>query len=62
MCLSMEVIGSGTTASMALGIAIGLMGLVGMGVNHVLYKKLLAKGKQKYAYEILQLAKEISEK
>ena len=44
MCLSMEVIGSGTTASMALGIAIGLMGLAGMGVNHVLYKKLLARG------------------
>lgn len=62
MCLSMEVIGSGTTASMALGIVIGLVGLVGMGVNYALYKKLLAKGKQKYAYEILQLAKEISEK
>ena len=33
-----------------------------MGINYPLYKKLLAKGKQKYAFEIMQLAKEISEK
>ena len=46
---------------MVLGIVIGLVGLASMGVNYPLYKKLLAKGKQKYAYEILQLAKEISE-
>ena len=61
MCLSMEVIGGGTAASMVLGIVIGLVGLASMGVNYPLYKKLLAKGKQEYAYEILQLAKEISE-
>ena len=58
MCLSMKVIGSGTTAMFVLGI----IGLLGMGVNYPIYKKLLAQGKQKYAYEIMELAKEISEK
>ena len=31
------------------------------GVNYPIYKKLLAQGKQKYAFEIMELAKEISE-
>ena len=46
---------------MVLGIVIGLVGIACMSVNYPLYKKFLAKGKQKYAYEIMQLAKEISE-
>ena len=62
MCLSMKVIGSGTTAMFVLGVLIGILGLVGMGINYPVYKKLLAKGKQKYAFEIMELAKEISEK
>ena len=33
-----------------------------MGVNYPIYKKLLAQGKRKYAFEIMELAKEISEK
>ena len=61
MCLSMKVIGSGTTVSMVAGIIIGLLGMVGAGVNYPIYQKLLAKGKQKYAHEIMQLAKEVSE-
>lgn len=61
MCLAMQVIGDGSTAMMVLGIVIGLLGIVGVSVNYPLYKKFLAKGKQKYAYEIMQLAKEISE-
>ena len=60
MCLSMQVIGSGTAAMFVLGVVIGLAGLVGMGVNYPIYKKLLASGKQKYAVEIMQLAREIS--
>ncbi|MBD8969461.1 MAG: dihydropteridine reductase [Ruminococcus sp. SR1/5] len=62
MCLSMKVIGSGTTAMFVLGVLIGILGLGGMGINYPVYKKLLAKGKQKYAFEIMELAKEISEK
>lgn len=62
MCLSMKVIGSGTTGSMILGIIIGIIGLVLMGINYPIYKKMREKGKQKYAFEIIQLAREISDK
>ena len=61
MCLSMNVIGGGTTVFMALGVFIGILGLVGMGINYVIYKKLVENGKQKYAFEILELAKQISD-
>ena len=61
MCLSMKVIGNGSTAMFVLGVIIGIIGLLGMGVNYSIYKKLLAQGKQKYAFEIMELAKEISE-
>lgn len=60
MCLSMNVIGSGSSASFVFGVIIGLIGLAGMGINYPVYKKMLAKGKQKYAFEIMELAKEIS--
>ena len=62
MCLSMKIIGSDTTAMFILGVIIGIIGLLGMGVNYPIYKKLLAQGKRKYAFEIMELAKEISEK
>lgn len=61
MCLSMRVIGSGTTTMFVLGVIMGLIGFIGIGVNYPIYKKILANGKQKYAFEIMQLAKEISE-
>lgn len=60
MCFSMNVIGSGTTTMFVLGVIVGIVGLAGMGINYPIYKKMLAKGKQKYAYEIIELAKEIS--
>lgn len=62
MCLAMGQIGSGTTGSFVLGIIVGVVGMTGICVNYPIYKKLLAKGKQKYAFEIMELAKEISEK
>lgn len=61
MCLSMNVIGSGTAVMFVLGVIVGIIGLIGMGINYPIYKKMLASGKQKYAFEIMQLAKEISE-
>ena len=45
-----------------LGVIIGIIGLMGMGINYPVYRKMMAKGKQKYAFEIMELAKEISEK
>ncbi len=57
MCLAMKVIGN----SMVLGIIIGIVGLIGCGVNYPMYKRLLEKGKSKYAFEIVELARQISE-
>ena len=62
MCLAMGQIGSGTAGSFALGIVIGVLGMAGMGVNYPVYKRILENGKKKYAFDILELAKEISEK
>ena len=60
MCLSMQVIG-GTTLLTALGIVIGILGFACTGINYPIYKKMLECGKKKYAYEIVELAREISE-
>ena len=42
-------------------IIIGIIGFLLMGINYPVYKKLHESRKQKYAFEIMQLAKEISE-
>lgn len=60
MCLAMQVIG-GTVPLTVLGIVIGVIGMIGIGVNYPIYKKLLERSKEKYAYDILELAREISE-
>lgn len=60
MCLAMKVIGSGIGAMIA-GIIVGIIGMIGCGINYPVYKKLLAKGKEKYGSDIIKLAKEISE-
>ena len=60
MCLSMQVIGNGVV-SIAGGIIIGILGFIGSGVNYSIYQKILKKGKAKYAYEIIELARQISE-
>lgn len=61
MCLCMGQIGPGGAAAMAIGVVIGVVGMLGVGVNYPIYRRLLEKGKQKYAFEIVELAKEISE-
>lgn len=61
MCLSMQVIGGESQAMFVLGVLIGIVGLAAMGLNYPLYKRLMANGKQKYAYDIIRLAREISE-
>lgn len=62
MCITMGQLGSNTTFMYIGGIILGIIGILGASINYPIYKKLLAKGKQKYAFEIIQLAKEISEK
>ncbi len=61
MCLSMKVIGDGSSFMMIFGIIVGVIGIVGISINYSIYKKLLENGKKQYAFEIMQLAKEISE-
>ncbi len=61
MCLSMKVIGDGSAFITAIGIIVGVIGIIGVSVNYPIYKKLLESGKKQYAFEIIQLAKEISE-
>ena len=60
MCLAMQVIGTGIGAMIA-GIVVGVVGIIGCGVNYPIYKKILARGKAKYGSDIMKLAKEISE-
>lgn len=61
MSLCMGAIGGGTTLSMIFGVIIGIVGLLGCGVNFPIYKKMIEKGKQKYGSDIIRLAKEITE-
>lgn len=61
MCLTMKVIGAGTAAAMAAGIAIGTAGMALMAVNYPLYKKFLNARKKKYAFEIVELARQITD-
>lgn len=60
MCYSMGVIGENNTTSMIIGIIIGLIGIFGVSINYFIYKKLIAKGKEKYGSDIIRLAQEIA--
>ena len=60
MCFAMQVLGNGIIG-MVIGIIVGVIGMIGCGVNYPIYKKMLENGKKKYAYEIVELARGISE-
>lgn len=60
MCLCMGQIGQGLAMAMPLGVVIGLIGIAMVSANYPIYKKMLEKGKKKYAFEIMKLAEEIS--
>ena len=60
MSLAMQIIGSGVV-SMVAGIVIGIIGFVLCGINYPIYRRMLERDKAKYAYEIVELAREISE-
>lgn len=61
MCFAMGVLGGDPIISMAIGVVVGIIGLIGCLVNYPIYKKMLKKDKEKYAGDIIQLAKEIVE-
>lgn len=61
MCLCMDVFNVNAKWVMGVGVGVGIVGIVLMSVNYTIYKKILEKGKQKYASDIMELAKQISE-
>lgn len=46
MCLSMKVIGDGSTGMFVIGVVLGILGIAAAGINYPLYKKLIARGKE----------------
>ena len=60
MCLSMQVIGDGSALFTALGVVVGVIGIVGVAVNYPIYKKILEGSKKKYSADIITLANEIA--
>jgi len=59
MCFGLSVFGTGIIF-MVIGVLLGIVGAAVCIINYPLYKMLLKKGKEKYAFEILELAKEIT--
>lgn len=57
MCLSMKIFGD----AFVLGVVIGVIGIIGIVVNYPIYKRILESSKEKYSYDIIELANEISE-
>ena len=60
MCLSMKVIGNGSTLYTVLGVVVGVIGIVGVSVNYAIYRKLLDNSKKKYSADIIALANQIA--
>ena len=60
MCLAMAVIGGGEITDIIWGVIIGCIGIAGASVNYPVYKRILKKSKEKYAADIISLAKEIA--
>ena len=60
MCLSMKVIGGGSTLFTVLGVIVGVIGIAGVSVNYAIYRKLLESSKKKYSADILALANQIA--
>ncbi len=60
MSIVMKVIGN-FVGQMAVGVVIGLIGIAMVIANYFIYKNIVARGKKKYAFEIVELAKQIVE-
>ena len=61
MSMIMTDFGLSGTTGLVLGIILGVVGFIGCGVNYLVYSKILKSRKEKYAFDITELAKEISE-
>lgn len=56
MCFAMKVIGD----LMAVGIVVGIVGILMAAINYPIYKQILKKRKGKYCRRILELSEEIA--
>ena len=54
--MTMGKLGSGTTAEFIAGILFGALGLLFMGVNYPIYRRIFLFGKRKYAPPILLIS------
>lgn len=61
MCFCLGALGDGSKAVLIYGTIIGVVGLAMVGFNFPIYNKILERGKEKYAQDILALAKEITD-
>lgn len=59
MCLAMKVIGSGVLM-IALGVLLGIAGMVCMAAAYPIYRSVFSKTKAKYAPRILELTEELA--
>ena len=59
---SLPFIKSLSLSPLIMGIIIGILGIIGVGVNYPIYRKMRTDSMQKYANDILILARDISEK
>lgn len=60
MVLTMKIMGDGQLLYMILGSIAGVIGIAGMSVNYLIYKRLFQLGKIKYGNDIIELAKQIA--
>lgn len=61
MSMVMTNFGPSGTIGLVVGILLGVVGLILCAVNYPIYLKILKIRKSKYAFEITELAREISE-
>ena len=59
MCLTMQVIGNGAFM-IALGVLLGIVGMVGILAAYPVYRSVFSKTKEKYTPKILELTAELS--
>ena len=55
MCFAMKILGD----IMAVGIAVGIVGIIMTAINYPIYKRILKKRKSKYGAKVLALSDEI---
>ena len=61
MSMYLTDFGPNNQLELILSIVLGIIGLILCGINYPIYLKILKSRKQKYAFEITELAKEITE-